>query len=198
VPSTRQPRLLQVAVLALGAIAFADMLCEGAAADWAAVYLHSTLRTSVAVAGLGYTVYSLAMVAVGLPGNRLNRKLLVERLLPFSASIASVGFAAALVTGQTAVVLLGFACLGAGLASIIPNVFSAAGRTPGVHAGSAVAAVSAFGWAGFILGPPVIGELASATSLRVALVVLPLLTSAVAISTARVPALRRQAPVPGE
>jgi len=46
--------------------------------------------------------------------------------------------------------------------------------------------------------PPVIGELASATSLRVALVVLPLLTSMLDISTARVSALRRQAPVLGE
>lgn len=32
------------------------MLCEGAAADWAAVYLHASLREAVAVAGLGYTL----------------------------------------------------------------------------------------------------------------------------------------------
>ena len=43
---------LQGAVIVLGGIAFADMLCEGAAADWAAVYLRDSLHTVPLVAGL--------------------------------------------------------------------------------------------------------------------------------------------------
>lgn len=63
--------VLQRAVLVLGCIAFADMLCEGAAADWAAVYVRNSLHTVPLVAGLAYAAYALAMLAVRLSGNRL-------------------------------------------------------------------------------------------------------------------------------
>ena len=54
--------LLQKAIVVLAAIAFADMFCEGAVADWTAVYLHGTLHTSAVVAGLGYAAYLLIMM----------------------------------------------------------------------------------------------------------------------------------------
>jgi hypothetical protein len=50
--------------------------------------------------------------------------------------------------------------------------------------------VSASGWLGFVFGPPLIGELASLTSLRTALYLLPLLTTVVAVATAKARALR--------
>ena len=62
-----------------------------------------------------------------------------------------------------------------GLALVIPTVNSAAGRLPGLSPGTAIAMVSACGWAGFVFGPPIIGELASASSLTAALGVLPVL-----------------------
>ncbi len=49
--------------------------------------------------------------------------------------------------------------------------------------------VSAYGWAGFVFGPPIIGELAAATSLTAALGVLPVLTAGIAVATARSAAL---------
>jgi hypothetical protein len=63
--------VLQGAVIALGLIVFADMLCEGAAADWGAVYLRNSLDAVPLVAGLAYAAYALAMLAVRLSGNRL-------------------------------------------------------------------------------------------------------------------------------
>jgi MFS family permease len=104
-----------------------------------------------------------------------------------------VGFAGGLVVDSTGSALIGFACLGAGCASVIPTVLGAAGRITGVNSGSAVAAVAAFGWAGFVCGPPLIGQLASATSLRLALGLLPALTLLVAVTTYRAKALRRTA-----
>src|SRR6202051_2627946 len=58
-------------VLVLGAIAFASMLCEGASADWASVYLRGPLHSTAATAGIAYTAFALAMVTVRLSGNRL-------------------------------------------------------------------------------------------------------------------------------
>ena len=132
------------------------------------------------------------MVTVRLSGNRLLTRFRAERLLPALAAVATLGFAAALVIARSPAALAGFCCLGIGLASVIPAVFSAAGRIPGLPAGTAVATASACGWAGFVCGPPVIGRLASWASLPVALGLLPLLTAFVVVGTLSSPALRKR------
>ena len=76
-----------------------------------------------------------------------------------------------------------FGCLGIGLASVVPAVFSAAGRIPGLHPGTAVATAAGCGWAGFVCGPPLIGRLSAWTSLPVALGLLPLLTAFIVVGT---------------
>ncbi len=183
--------VFQKAIVVLGAIAFADMLCEGAAADWAAVYLHGSLDAVPLIAGLAYTGYALAMVTVRLLGNRLLTRFAGSRLLPVLAGVATLGFASGLVVDTTASVLAGFVFLGAGLGCVVPTVLSAAGEVRGVHAGKAVAAVAGCGWAGFVVGPVVLGGIASASSLHIALFVVPLLTAVVAGATGLTTALRR-------
>jgi fucose permease len=173
----------------LGAIAFASMLCEGATADWAAVYLSGPLHASGVVPGLGYVAFALAMLTVRLSGNRLLTRYRPNRLLPALAVVATTGFAVALIVARPAAALAGFACLGLGLASVVPAVFSAAGRIPGLHPGTAVATASACGWAGFVCGPPLIGHLAAIASLSAALSLLPVLTTFIVIGTATAPAL---------
>ena len=177
-------RRVWIAIAVLGAIAIADMLCEGAAADWGAVYLHTSVEANLEVAALGYTVYSLGMVSIRLAGNRLLDKFSAHRLLPALAALATVTFTIGLAVNDVPVVLIGFAGLGAGLAAVIPVLFSAAGRVPGIHPGTGVAMVSACGWAGFMFGPVLIGQIAQATSLRVALIFVPVLTALIAVSTA--------------
>jgi hypothetical protein len=180
----------------LGAIVFAAMLCEGATADWSAVYLSGPLHTTGVVPGLGYAAFALAMVTVRLSGNRLLTRFRPERLLPALAAVATLGFAAALLIARPPAALLGFCCLGIGLASVVPAVFSAAGRIPGLAPGTAVATASACGWAGFVCGPPVIGRLSAWASLPVALGLLPLLTAFVVAGTLKSRAVRRREPAP--
>jgi MFS family permease len=186
----RIPRAAWAAIIVLGAIAVADMLCEGAVADWAAVYLHSSLGAAPAIAALGFTAYLLVMVIVRLAGNRLVTRFSERRLLSILAGLATVLFVVGLAVNQVPLMLLGFGGLGAGLAAVIPVVFSASGRVPGINAGTAVTLVSACGWAGFVCGPVIIGQLADATSLRLALVLIPVLTTVITISTAACRALR--------
>jgi MFS family permease len=188
-PAGRATVRLSGPVLILGSIAFASMLCEGASADWASVYLRGSIGVGAAAAGLGYTAFSLAMVVVRLSGNRLLARFRARQLLPVLAAIATAGFTAGLVGGDSVTVIAGFACLGLGLALVVPTVNSAAGRLPGLSQGTAIAMVSACGWAGFVFGPPIIGELASASSLTVALGVLPALAACIAVATARARAL---------
>ena len=189
-PASRAASRWSGGMLLLGAIAFASMLCEGAAANWASVYLSGPLHARGAVPGLGYTAFAFAMLAVRLPGNRLLRRYPPGRLLPALALAGTAGFAAALLIGRPAAALAGFACLGIGLASVVPAVFSAAGRVPGLHPGTAVATAAACGWAGFVCGPPLIGRLASLVSLSAALGLLPVLTAFIVIGTATARALK--------
>jgi hypothetical protein len=179
-----------IGMFTLAAIAFASMLCEGAAANWASVYLSGSLGATGAVPGLAYAGFALAMVAVRLSGNRLLARFRPDRLLPVLALVATAGFTTALLLDRPLAAILGFGCLGLGLAAVVPAVFSAAGRLPGMHPGTAVATVSAFGWAAFVIGPPIIGHLAALTSLPIALGLLPVLTGFVAIGSWFAPGLK--------
>jgi len=98
-------------------------------------------------------------------------------VLPSLTALATVGFAVGLAAHDMAVTLIGFCCLGAGCALVIPATYSTVGETTSANPGRAVALVSGIGWVGFVAGPPLIGQLASATSLRLALTVIPVLTA---------------------
>ncbi|HEX4018722.1 MAG TPA: MFS transporter, partial [Frankiaceae bacterium] len=181
-PVRRWPRT----VVLLAAIAFASMLCEGAAADWSAVYLRNSLGAAAVIASLGYAFFAAAMVLVRLGGDAVIARRGTSRVVSALCAAATVGFAAGLISGNTVVALIGLAMLGGGVATVVPTIFSAAGDLPGIPTSSGIAAVSACGWAGFVCGPPLIGQLASATSLPVALSVVPVLTAFIAIAmTAR-------------
>jgi MFS family permease len=168
---------LTAVVLVLCAVALADMLCEGAAADWSAVYLRSSLNASGVFLGLAYTLYSLVMVATRFAGSHLLAKWPKHLVLPGLTALATVGFAVGLAVHDTAITLIAFACLGAGCALVIPTTYSTVGEMAPSNPGKAVALVSGIGWVGFVAGPPLIGQIASATSLRTALIVIPVLTA---------------------
>ena len=185
--------VLQGELIVLGGIAFADMLCEGAAADWAAVYLHNSLHAVALVAGMGFAIYAFAMLAVRLSGNWLFTRFAVHRLLPLLVVIATLGFAGGLIIARPVSVLVGFALLGAGLGSVIPMTLRAAGAVRNVNTGRAVASVAGCGWAGYVVGPVVIGGIASSTTLHTALFLIPVLTGTVAVGAWTSKGVRRSA-----
>lgn len=187
--ATRRRRRPSGTLVILGAIAFAGLLTEGGTSNWSAVYLHDTLHAQPAIAGLAYTAFTLTMVTVRLLGARLLRRFSPRQVISVCAAIATVGLGAALAIGNPIAGIIGFGLLGVGLASIIPMVFSAAGNQPGLSAGTAVATVSAVGWIGFMIGPPLIGQVSGHSSLSIALILFPLLTGFVAIAAPRIPAL---------
>jgi MFS family permease len=184
----RPPRRL----LALGAIAFLCMLAEGSAADWSAVYLARPLAASAAVSALGFAAFSAAMVACRLIGDRVLARAGEARVLVGGAAIAAGGLGVALLVGRPLAGVLGFACLGVGLAGIVPIAFRSGATTPGVAPGVGLAAVATAGYTGFLVGPPAIGVLASVTTLPRALVVVVVAVAAIAPLT-RFARLRRSA-----
>ena len=170
----------------LGLIAFCCMLAEGAAADWSAVYLDGSLEASAGVAALGFTAFSVAMTVSRFFGDRLTVRAGAVRVVRSGALLATAGLGVALLIAEPAAGIAGWACLGAGVAVVVPSVFRAAGHAQGVAPGTALAAVTTVGYSGFLVGPPIIGALAGATSLPAALTLVLVATAIVAALAPRV------------
>jgi MFS family permease len=169
------------ALLVLSLLGLGTMLSEGAIGDWSAVYMRNNLLTSASVAATGYAAYSLTMTIGRLTGDKLRAWLGSVRLVRTSAALAATGLAVALIIGHPIAALVGFACVGLGLSNIVPIIFSAAGNVPGVNAGTGIAAVASIGYLGGLAGPPMIGFVAEAITLPLALGILVLIMASVAV-----------------
>lgn len=165
-------RLPPKSLIPLGIVAVAVLMGEGAMADWTGVYLHKTLGSSEAIAAAGYAAFSVAMAVGRLCGDRLSEKFSDVGMVQTSGLIAAAGLGLALVSGSPWISLIGFMMVGAGYSTVVPLVFGAAGRTPGVKTGVALASVTTMGYFGFLIGPPIIGFAAELMGLRGALALL--------------------------
>jgi MFS family permease len=170
----------EAALAGLGATIFAAFLIEGAMADWSAVYLNGALGTTQAEAALGYSVFAMAMMVMRFAGDRLVVRWGAVPLLRTLNGLAVVALVAALASGSLVVTLPAFALMGLAIGTVAPLVFSAAAQRSRRGPGQGIAAMATLGYSGFLIGPPVIGWLAQATSLQVALGVLVVLAGVIA------------------
>ena len=167
--------LPEAAMLGLSGIIFCAFLIEGAMADWSAVLLHDSLKTTASVAALGYAAFSLAMTSMRFAGDRLVVQWGAVRLLRCTNVVAALLLATALWVQHVGITMLAFALVGFGMATVAPLVFGAAARRARHGAGHGIAAMATVGYGGFLVGPPLVGWLAQASSLPAALSVLVLL-----------------------
>ncbi len=155
-------------LLVVGVIAFCASIGEGAMVDWSAVFLVLVTEADEAQAALGYTVFSVTMVCARLAGDRAVAALGPARAARLSGGAAIAGSLTAVIGGSYVAALIGFGLMGLGYAVIMPLAFSRAANDPSVDAGAGVARVATLGYGGMLLGPPIIGFIAEATSLRIA------------------------------
>jgi MFS family permease len=165
----------------LGLIAFGVLFCEGAVADWSAVYLRESLHSTPAIAATGFAVFSLLMAAGRLMGDTLALRLGPAWVVRGGGALVTLGIAIAIGSSMPAIAIVGFGMIGAGLACSFPLILSAAARTPGVAANTAIAAMATLGYTGFLVGPPLIGTVAEAVTLRGALGLLGIVGVLVAV-----------------
>ena len=168
-------------LLLVGIIALASGLGEGAMADWSAVFLTDIVGTGEAQAALGYAVFSVTMVAMRLMVDGLITRFGPVKVVRVSGLIAATGLILAVVPTTLTAALLGFALMGVGYAALIPVAFSRAASDPHIPPGQGIAAVATLGYGALLMGPPAIGLVAEASSLRVAFVALAVI--AVMVST---------------
>ncbi|MCA9916113.1 MAG: MFS transporter, partial [Anaerolineae bacterium] len=167
---------------ALGFVAFSAAIGEGSMADWSAIYLQDVVGTSEANAALGFAAFSLLMTAGRLLGDTLVARTSRATIVRGGGALAAVGILLAVLLPQFITSLLGFALVGAGVSTIIPLAFSAAGNRTDVPPGVGIAGVATIGYAGFLAGPPVIGLLAESISLRFALLFVAVLAASLVLT----------------
>ncbi|KQV84561.1 hypothetical protein ASC87_29890 [Rhizobacter sp. Root1221] len=168
-------------MMALGAMALCAFLAEGAMADWSAVLLRDTLDTSEAVAAWGYAAFAVAMTTMRFVGDRATQRFSAVSVLRVGNAVGAVALAVALATRSLPVTLVAFGVAGLSLALVAPVVFATAGRRSRTTPGHGIATVASVGYAGFLLGPPVIGWVASFAGLSVSFGLLVVLLAALAV-----------------
>jgi MFS family permease len=158
-----------VPLMMVAAIATLGLLSEGEMEHWSGIYLRDSLGLPALVGGSGVAVFYGAMAlgrlgaagAIARFGNR--RTLLVAGLL------TAAGMSLSLATTQPFLVVAGFLVVGLALSAVAPIAFSVAGELAPDRAGAAVSVVTTLGYGGFLMGPVLVGVLAEAFGLRLAL-----------------------------
>ncbi|MFJ6080016.1 MFS transporter [Streptomyces sp. NPDC092369] len=134
---------------------------EGAMNDWSALYLKDVAKASAELAPLGIAVVSGMMVLARLFADGWRSRWGDGRIVLSGSALAAAGLAFALVSGGVAPALIGFACVGLGVAAVTPCIYVAAAK----QGSQALALVAAMGTTGLLAGPPFIGFVANASSL---------------------------------
>jgi predicted MFS family arabinose efflux permease len=175
-------RLPRGTLAVLGVLAALGLIAEGAIYDWSVLYMQQELHSPQQQAALAYASFSAAMAAARFGGDALRARFSPAALLLGSGLLAAAAMTLVLLTHLPWVALLGFAGVGVGFANVVPILFGASARVPGVEPASGIAAVSAVAYLGFMAGPAVIGLLARASSLTAALYVVVVFAVALAAS----------------
>lgn len=170
--TTARPRLSRHGVLllaALGALAACGAFVEDAGSSWGALYLRGEVGTGAATAGLAFVALQLAMTVGRLTGDRVVDRLGQRRVARVGGVLVALGFGLALGLPSVGTTLAGFALAGLGVATLVPAVMHAADELPGLPHGVGLTVVSWLLRVGFLVSPAVVGLVADASSLRVAL-----------------------------
>lgn len=167
------------ALMIIGIICLCCTLCEGAMADWSALYYKEVVDDVSKVSTTGFTAYAFTMAIGRFTGDKLISALRYRKVLILDGILIAGGMLLALSTTIPALVIAGFALVGFGVSTIIPISYTIAGKSETLKPSVALAAVSTIGFTGFLIGPPFIGFIAHETGLRIALGVVVILGTCV-------------------
>lgn len=177
------PRAIALAMLPLAALAGLAFLAEGSMETWSAIYLRDVLGAGAFVGALGPGAFHAAMLVGRLIGAGVAGSLGAATTLLVAGSMTVVGMAVALVVPVPLLALPGMALAALGAAFVVPVVVSLAADRAGAHAGRAASYVLTLGYAGFLVGPSLVGMLGELAGLRVALAVVPVAALVIAASS---------------
>lgn len=154
-----------------GGIVLIAFLTENAAENWSALHIEQTLGGSPAEGAMGPAALALTMGFARLAGQGLVMRFDPFRVLAGGALLSASGALIAAAATSPAMAYAGFIVMGLGSSVIAPTAFSLTGTMARPEARArAVARATLYGYFGYFVGPPLLGFLAGAFSLRAAFV----------------------------
>jgi len=171
-------------LIMLGIIAMCSMICEGAMFDWSVIYFKKVVLAPTALVGLGFTAFMCTMAGGRFIADWFSHRFGLKRILQTSGTLTVTGLLIAVIFPYFYTAIAGFLLVGIGVSSVVPMVYSAAGKSKTMAPGVALAAVSTIGFIGFLFGPPIIGFIAGLATLRASFVFIAFMgTCVVVLST---------------
>ncbi|HEV7379239.1 MAG TPA: MFS transporter [Dyadobacter sp.] len=177
-------------LLILGLIGFCAMVCEGAMFDWSGVYFQEAVHVPESMKTLGYVAFMFTMTGGRFTGDWLANRLGRKKILQISGLCMGLGLAIAVLLPYLFTATLGFLLVGFGVSSVVPLVYSAAGKSTSMSASMALAAVSSISFIGFLIGPPLIGIVAQFADLRWSFAIVGILASLTAVLSSKARLIR--------
>lgn len=159
---------LTAPLVLIGLLTTCATLGEGAAADWLALFLVDGRGTSDGLGAAGFTAFTVMMLLGRAAGTDVVERLGRVRALRWAGGVTALGVALLLLAPNVPLAFTGAMLWGLGISIVFPTAMSAAGDS-GNSPESAIAVVSTIGYGGFLIGPPMVGFLASGIGLAGAL-----------------------------
>ncbi len=156
----------------LSFIAFCGMLCEGAMADWITLYFKESTFIKTFPTTIGFTSFALSMVIGRSMGDYVAKSFSIKNILTLNGILISIGLLITLMTTNEYIMIIGCLIAGIGISTIIPIIYSEAGRSKNISPSVAIASVSTIAYVGFLVGPVFIGYLSDYLGLNKALYLL--------------------------
>ena len=178
-------------LIGLGIIGFFSMASEGTMFDWSGIYFKDVVEAPASLVVLGYASFMIMMASGRFMADFIIRRIGRKKLLQISGVMVSAGLYIAVIFPNIIASTIAFMIVGLGVSSIIPSVYSAAGRNTKVPPGIALATVASVSYFGFLMGPPVIGYISEAFGLRYSFALIGIFGIGITLMVSKVKALSK-------
>jgi MFS family permease len=151
-------------ILFLGLIGFCVALCEGGIFTWSGIFFKEILYLDIHT--FGYIILMSCIAGTRFISDKAIAMIGMANLFLLSGFFIIAGIATAIISPSIISSTFGFCLAGIGLASLLPMTIALAGRSKNYPPGKAISIVTSYTLLGAFIGPPLIGHIAHATSLR--------------------------------
>ncbi len=155
-------------IVYLGLLIFFAALCEGGMFDWSGIYFKEIVKVQLFT--LGYLIFMICMALSRFASDHIVEKIGLPKIFILSSILIVTGICLAVVLPSFWPSMIGFCFVGLGTASIIPLAFTQAASSKKYSPGMVISIIGTYGIVGAFSGPPLIGYLAQAFSLRIAFI----------------------------
>jgi len=164
-------------IMSLGFLLLLAAFFEGGMFDWSGIYFKEVVGEEIFTTG--YLIFMSSMAISRFASDPIIQRIGTKRMFMGSSILIAVGFGFAVVFPTFWMTLIGFMLVGFGTASVVPMIFILAGTSTKYSPGMAISIIVTYAMVGMLGGPPIIGYIAHAFSLKVSFVLMGLMGLAI-------------------